>query len=291
LPLATAASAAASIFVAMAKLSARERASLPDRAFAYIDSEGRRRLPINDEAHVRAALGRFERVRFENDAARERARRRLLIAAKKYGIVPVGFITGQLRSERSDRSPDFSTLPTGAVTFLLTDIEGSTLLLGRLRDDYAPLLKDVRGIIRNSVRRCGGYKVDAHGDEYFSVFEQAAPAIETAVDIQRSLRERAWPGDVDVRVRAGIHSGRPTLTDSGYVGLSVHTVARLCSVAHGGQIVVSGKTKAAVMGSMPAGIRLRSLGRRPLAGLSQSEMLFQVHAEGLLTGFPPLRIG
>ena len=82
----------------MAKLNARERASLPDRAFAYIDSEGRRRLPINDEAHVRAALGRFERVRFENDAARERARRRLLIAAKKYGIVPVGFITGQLRS-------------------------------------------------------------------------------------------------------------------------------------------------------------------------------------------------
>ncbi len=98
----------------MAKLNARERASLPDRSFAYIDSGGRRRLPIHDEAHVRNALGRFERIRFEDDAAREKARRRLLIAAKKYGIVPVGFITGQLRSERSDRSPDFSTLPTGA---------------------------------------------------------------------------------------------------------------------------------------------------------------------------------
>ena len=81
-------------------------------------------------------------------------------------------------------------------------------------------------IIRTAVRRCGGYKVDAHGDEYFSVFEHAAPAIETAVDIQRSLRERVWSDDVDVRVRAGIHSGRPTLTDTGYVGLSVHTVAR-----------------------------------------------------------------
>jgi hypothetical protein len=102
-----------------------------------VDSKGRRRLPIHDEAHVRNALGRFERVPFENDAAREAARRRLLIAAKKYGIVPVGFITGQLRSERVDRSSDFSTFPTGSVTFLLTDIEGSTLLLGRLGDGCA----------------------------------------------------------------------------------------------------------------------------------------------------------
>jgi class 3 adenylate cyclase len=273
----------------MARLSARERARLPDRAFAYVDSEGRRRLPIHDEAHVRNALGRFDRVTFEDDSAREKARRRLLTAAKKYGIVPVGFITGQLRSERVDRSPDFSTFPTGSVTFLLTDIEGSTLLLGRLGDGYAALLKDVRSAIRDEVRRFGGRKVDAHGDEYFSVFTTAAPAIEAAVAIQRSLRARIWLDGVDVRVRAGIHSGRPTLTDTGYVGLSVHTVARLCSVAHGGQIVVSGKTKVALAGSVPVGIRLKSLGRHPLAGLSQSETLFQVHAEGLPTGFPPLR--
>jgi class 3 adenylate cyclase len=277
--------------VRMARLSARDRASLPDRAFAYIDSQGRRRLPIHDEAHVRNALGRFDRVTFEDDAARERARRRLLNAAKKYGIVPVGFITGQLRSERVERSPDFSAFPTGSVTFLLTDIEGSTLLLGHLGDGYAGLLKDVRSIIRNAVRGSGGRRVDAHGDEYLSVFEQAAPAIEAAVAIQRSLSERIWPEGVDVRVRAGIHSGRPTLTDTGYVGLSVHTVARLCSVAHGGQIVVSRTTKVAVTGSTPAGIRLRSLGRHPLAGLSTSEALFQVHAEGLATAFPPLRTG
>jgi class 3 adenylate cyclase len=279
------------IFVGMARLSSRERANLPDRAFAYVDSQGRRRLPIQDEAHVRNALGRFERVPFENDAAREKARRRLLNAAKKYGIVPVGFITGQLRSESAGRSSDFSTLPTGSVTFLLTDIEGSTLLLGHLGDGYALLLKDVRSIIRNAVRRSGGRRVDAHGDEYFSVFEDAAPAIEAAVAIQRSLSSWIWPEGVDVRVRAGIHSGRPTLTDTGYVGLSVHTVSRLCSVAHGGQIVVSGKTKVAVAGAMPTGIRLRSLGRHPLAGLSQSEAIFQVHAKGLLTGFPPLRTG
>jgi class 3 adenylate cyclase len=273
----------------MARLSARERASLPDRAFAYVDSQGRRRLPIHDEAHVRNALGRFERVSFEDDAAREKARRRLLTAAKRYGIVPVGFITGQLRSERADRSPDFSTFPTGPVTFLLTDIEGSTRLLSHLGDGYASILKDVRSIIRDAVRRCDGRKVDAHGDEYFSVFAHASSAIEAAVALQRSMRARIWPDGVDVRVRAGIHSGRPTLTDTGYIGLSVHTVARLCSVAHGGQIVVSGKTKVAMAGSMPGGTRLKSLGRHPLAGVSGSEPLFEVRADGLLTGFPPLR--
>src|SRR5437867_2874381 len=86
----------------MSRLDARKRASLPKRAFAYVDSRGRRRLPINDEAHVRNALARFNQEDFENDVARERARKRLLNAAKKYGIVPVGFIDGQLRSERRD---------------------------------------------------------------------------------------------------------------------------------------------------------------------------------------------
>ena len=273
----------------MARLSARDRANLPDRAFAYIDSEGRRRLPINDEAHVRSALGRFERIPFENDAARERARRRLLNAAKKYGIVPVGFITGQLRSERSARSADFSTLPTGSVTFLLVDIEGSTVLLHKLEDGYAALLKDVRATIRDAVRRCGGRKVDAHGDEYLSVFTRPAPAIETAVDLQRAMGARAWPGDLQVRVRAGIHSGRPTLTDNGYVGIAVHTVARVCTAGHRGQIVVSDKTKSAVETSLPAGVRFRSLGPHRLAGLPKPEPLYQVEADGLLTSFPPLR--
>src|SRR3989475_7168178 len=83
----------------MANLSAKKRAELPDSAFAYIDSSGQRRLPINDEAHVRNALARFNQVRFEDEAARDRARTRLLRAAKKYGIVPLGFMTGQLRSQ------------------------------------------------------------------------------------------------------------------------------------------------------------------------------------------------
>jgi uncharacterized protein DUF6582 len=112
----------------VARLDATKRADLPDRAFAYIDSRGRRRLPINDEAHVRNALARFNQVKFEDELTRERARKRLLSAAKKYGIVPVGFITGQLQSERvRGEQRTHVKLPSGFVTMLMTDIEGSTV--------------------------------------------------------------------------------------------------------------------------------------------------------------------
>src|SRR4051794_6614130 len=109
----------------MPALSARERALLPDSAFAYIDSTGKRRLPINDASHVRNALSRFGQVQFEDEAARDRARSRLLRAAKRHGIMPIGFISSQLRQQSQE-------LPTGDVTFLLTDIEGSTGLLAEL---------------------------------------------------------------------------------------------------------------------------------------------------------------
>lgn len=267
----------------MAKLSARERAELPDRAFAYIDSRGARRLPINDEAHVRNALARFDRVAWEDDAARDRARRRLLHAAKRFGIMPVGFINTQLGSSRA-RGP---TLPTGIVTFLLTDIEGSTALLRELGDDYAALLRDVRACTRTAVAGAGGHPVDSHGDEFFAVFERSDAAVLAAIELFGTLREWSWPGDVEVLVRAGIHGGRPALTDSGYVGLSVHTVARICSVAHGGQIVASSH---AVDGDTPRGVRFRSLGEHRLAGLPKPEALYQVQAKGLRTRFPPLRV-
>jgi len=274
----------------VAKLTARERMSLPERAFAYVDANGRRRLPIHDEAHVRNALARFDRVAFENDAARDRARRRLLQAAKRFGIVPIGFMDGQVRSERSVRSPDLATLPTGAVTFLLTDIEGSTALLRRLRDGYPPVLRDVRSLINAAVRTAGGRKVDAHGDEFLAVFARPAPALLAAVEIQRALLERTWPRGLEVRVRAGIHGGRPTLTETGYVGLAVHTVARVCFVGHGGQIVVSAQTKTAAARAMPSGMRLRRLGTHRLAGIPRPAALFQLEAQGLGSRFPPLRI-
>ncbi|MGH2546720.1 MAG: adenylate/guanylate cyclase domain-containing protein [Actinomycetota bacterium] len=384
----------------MARLSDSERARLPDSAFAYVDSRGRRRLPIHDEAHVRNALARFNQVRFENEAARERARKRLLNAAKKYGIVPVGFITGQLQSERRHaaagrlvielgrigapgqleqqlrsalrdptltvlhwseaagsyldgaaklvplpagqdqravtylerhgrpmtalvhdpavlddpdlaetvlaavrfviekeslhgqiqaRSADAATLPTGFVTLLLTDIEGSTALLRQLGDGYGDLLNEVRGIVRHAVLQAGGREVEVRADESFAVFERVVGAIEAALAIQRTLGARTWLDDLEVRVRAGIHSGPITLTETGYIGLSVHTAARVCWAAHGGQIVLSGETRAALEGSAPDGVRFRDLGRHRLPGLTQAESLFQVEGEGLLVEFPPLR--
>src|SRR5437764_5820056 len=116
----------------MPPLSAKERANLPDSAFAYIDSQGKRRLPINDAVHVRNALARFNQVAFENEAARDKARTRLLRAASKFGVVPIGFVSAQLQPQRK--------LPRGHVTFLLTDIERSTELLARLDDRYASLI-------------------------------------------------------------------------------------------------------------------------------------------------------
>ena len=141
---------------AVPKLSPSQRAKLPDSAFAYIDGAGNRRLPIHDEAHVRNALARFERVAFENDDARERARKRLLNAAKKYGIVPVGFITGQFRTERATRSADLAGLPTGAVTLLMSDIEASTKLLQKLGDGYPDVLSEVRRDPPQRRARCRG---------------------------------------------------------------------------------------------------------------------------------------
>lgn len=280
----------------MSRLKSRKRARLPDRVFAYVDARGRRRLPINDKAHVRNALARFNQVAFENEAARERARKRLLNAARKYRIVPVGFMTGQLRAERARlrRRPDTTAtdaeaLPTGFVTFLMSDIEDSTVLLRRLGDRYGALLKAVRGILRTAVTRAGGREIDARADELFAVFERATAAIEASVVIQRALGGRTWTEGLEVRVRLGIHSGRPTLTDAGYIGLPVHTTARVCSAAHGGQILVSGATRAAIGTSAPRGVRFRSLGRHRLSGLPDAETLFQVQARGLRTDFPAPR--
>lgn len=263
----------------MARLKSSERAKLPDSAFAYVDSAGRRRLPINDEPHVRAALTRFERVSFESDAARERARERVLKAAKKYGIVPVGFITSQFRSERAARTEDLAKLPTGTVTLLMSDIEGSTPLLAQLGDGYPSVLREVRRIHRRVVQGAGGHEIDARADEYFACFETAAAAAQAALTIQRRIEERGWTSRIEVRVRMGLHTGRPHVTDMGYVGLSVNTVARICAKAGGGQVLVSERTRDAVRSTLPEGMRLRSRGAFHLQGLGEHR-LFELERRG-----------
>lgn len=279
----------------MAYLDAKARADLPDSAFAYIDSRGRRRLPINDESHVRNALSRFNQTTFESEAARDRARTRLLQAAKKYRIVPVGFITGQLVDVRERASVEASAsdvhmLPRGLVTFLLADIEDSTGLLRQLGKRYGRLLTDVRRLLKSAVQESGGLPVDIRADELFAVFKQAPSALAAAVAIQRSSLAHSWPDGVRVKIRLGLHTGRPALTDTGYVGLAVHIAARVCSAAHGGQIVVSRFTREALDGSEPAGVSFRDLGRHALRGLDEPEQLFQVDAAGLPSDFPSPRV-
>jgi class 3 adenylate cyclase len=265
----------------MPPLGAKERAQLPDSAFAYVDSQGRRRLPINDAAHVRNALARFNQVAFEDEAARDRARTRLLRAAQKHGIMPIGFVRAQLRPQLK--------LPKGTVTFLLTDLEGSTDHLARLGDRYAPLIADVRRLVRAAVRRAGGREVDARADEVFAVFEQAPAALEAALGIQRGMRAEVWPERSDVRLRIGMHRGRPALTDTGYVGLAVHAAARICFCAHGGQIVLSSAVHAAVADALADDVTLTSLGAWRFQGLPEPMEIFQVEAADLLGDFPPLR--
>jgi len=269
----------------MAELSAKKRADLPNSAFAYVDSKGNRRLPINDEAHVRNALSRFNQVKYESQEAREKAMRRLLKAASEYGIAPVGFVTKQLRAAASD---DTSDLPSGKVTLMLTDIEGSTRLVHDLGDAYPSLLEDVRELIRRAVAAHEGYEVDSRADEFFAAFAQAAAALAAAIEIQRAMASKKWPNGEQVRVRIGLHSGSPAVTDTGYVGIPVHVAARVSSAGHGGQVLTTSATREE-LGANAADTEFKSLGEFDLEGLPHPEELLQVEAPGLEIDFPAPR--
>ena len=272
----------------MASLSARERAALPNRAFAYVDSNGVRRLPIHDAAHVRNALARFNQVAFEDDAARERARRRLLQAAQRFRIVPVGFITSQLQAAtRRDGPP---SLPAGFVTLLMTDVEGSTGLVQQLGGRYGGLIDEVLTLLRRAAVEAGGFAVEARADEFFAAFEVPRAAVDAAIAMQLALGTQTWLDGVAVRVRVGIHSGYPTSTPGNYVGIDVNTTSRVCAVGHGGQIVVTANTREAVRATSATGVRFVELGAHRLKGLPQPVEMFQIASKGLVTRFPPLRL-
>ncbi len=174
-------------------------------------------------------------------------------------------------------------LPTGTVTLLFTDIEGSTELVGRLGDAYVTLLEEHRRLVREAVETAGGMEIDCRGDEVSAVFADPASAIEAAVAAQRALAAHPWPEDGEVRVRMGVHTGEPSLDGSSYVGLDVHRVARLTGAGHGGQVLVSERTR------MLAEIDTRDLGEQQFKGLPGPEHVHQVLADGLREDFPPLR--
>jgi class 3 adenylate cyclase/CheY-like chemotaxis protein len=176
-----------------------------------------------------------------------------------------------------------TTLPGGTVTLLFTDVEGSTGLAEALGDAWADVLEETRRILRAEVAARWGTEVDCRGDELFAVFTEAAEAVHAAAAAQRALHTEQWPQNVSVRVRMGLHTGAPTLGANGYVGVEVHRAARVCSAAHGGQVLLTAATRDS------AGSETRDLGERALRGLPRPERLFQLLAPGLEDGFPPPR--
>ncbi len=184
-----------------------------------------------------------------------------------------------------------ASLPQGTVTFLFTDIEGSTRLLDRLgRDDYGELLEQQRQVLRGVVEAGGGAEVDVTGDALLAVFSSAGGAVAASVAAQRLLAGQRWPADAEVHVRMGLHTGEATLGRDGYVGIAVHRGERVCEAAHGGQILVSSATQAIVAGDPPDGIGFREVGDVRLAGFDQPERLFQVVADGLPDAFAAPRV-
>jgi predicted ATPase/class 3 adenylate cyclase len=178
---------------------------------------------------------------------------------------------------------------SGTVTLVFTDIEGSTQLLERLGDAYATLIADHHRIVDGAATRHAGTRVDAAGDGLFISFPTARGALSAAVDAQRELAAHQWPDEETVRVRMGIHTGEPLSAGTGYVGIDVHRASRICSAAHGGQILVSQPAQSLLGGALPDGVGLRDLGDHRLRGIESAERLFQVTAPGLEGDFPPIR--
>jgi WD40 repeat protein/class 3 adenylate cyclase len=180
-------------------------------------------------------------------------------------------------------------LPTGTVTFLFTDIEGSTRLLHALGDGYASVLTDHRRLLRDAFGRHDGLEVDTQGDSFFVAFADAHCAVAAAADAQTALARHAWPRGTEVRVRMGVHTGEPLASDGHYVGVDVHRGARIAAAAHGGQTLVSERTREIVAGDgVP--VALRDLGACRLKDLPEPERLYQLVIDGLPSTFPPPRV-
>jgi YVTN family beta-propeller protein len=180
-------------------------------------------------------------------------------------------------------------LPVGTVTFLFTDIEGSTQLLKQLRDRYAGALEDHQRIMRDAFGEHGGHEIDTQGDSFFVAFRRAKDAVAAAIACQRRLAEHAWPDDADLRVRMGIHTGEPAAAGARYVGLGVHRAARICAAGHGGQVLVSQTTRELLRDDPLEDVSLRDLGEHRLKDLDEPERLFQLVAPGLRDEFPSLK--
>jgi YVTN family beta-propeller protein len=178
---------------------------------------------------------------------------------------------------------------SGTVTFVFTDIEGSTRLARALRDRWLEVRSDQRRLVRAAFAAHGGEEVDTQGDSFFYVFPRARDAAVAAAEAQRALAAHDWPEDGEVRIRIGMHTGEPVVSDEGYHGIGVHRAARIMAAGHGGQVLMSEATAAVLADDEVAGVAVRDLGRHQLKDLDRGEHVFQLVGEGLDQQFPRIR--
>jgi class 3 adenylate cyclase len=198
-----------------------------------------------------------------------------------------GMRSGLRQSSRP--RPGSAELPTGTVTFLFTDIEGSTRLLQELGDRYAAVRDDHAAILRHAIQEGGGVEVNTEGDSFFAAFRSPAGAVRAAFTAQRGLAGHNWSPGPPVRVRMGLHTGDGTLGGDDYVGIDVHRAARIAGAAHGGQILLSDSIRALAEHALPEGASLRDLGQHRLKDIALPERLHELVIEGLPSDFPAPR--
>src|SRR5438552_3340605 len=182
-------------------------------------------------------------------------------------------------------------LPTGTVTFLFSDVEGSTELLRTLRHSYADVMADHERLLRSAFQGCGGHEINTQGDSFFIAFRKPKDAVGAAVDAQRALGRHPWPEETEMRVRIGIHTGEATVVaEDRYVGLAVHRAARICAAAHGGQVLLSQTTQALLEDEEELGeLDFCDLGPRSLKDFDRPVRIYQLLAPDLPAEFPELR--
>jgi class 3 adenylate cyclase len=174
-----------------------------------------------------------------------------------------------------------ATLPSGTVTFVFSDIEGSTALVKQFGDRYGDLLTTHRRLVRETFTGYGGVEIDTQGDAFFFAFARARDAVAAAVDVQRAHADYAWPEGADVRIRMGLHTGEPTVGEEGYHGLDVVRAARLGGVGGGGHVVLSETTRALLGSALPEGVSVYLLGERRLKDIDEPERVYELDIDGV----------
>jgi class 3 adenylate cyclase len=184
-----------------------------------------------------------------------------------------------------------AALPAGTVTFVFSDIEGSTDLMKRLGTGYAELIADHRQIVRDTFERHEGIEIDTQGDSFFFAFARARDAVAAAVELQRAHAEHDWPGGETVRVRMGLHTGEPAVGEEGYLGVDVVRAARLSATGVGGNVLLSETTRALIGSSLPEGVSIHPAGERILKDIDEPERVFELSIEGVeVTQTPTVKV-